>query len=127
MAVVVLIVGSLGMASSMSINIIERTREIGVIRAIGATPKIIYKLFVTEGMIITINSIVLGLLLAWPLSIVASAFFGNLILEYPFAFAFSYKGLVITLVVNLVLGWLASRVPASRAIKVSTREALAYE
>jgi len=127
MALLVLVVGSLGMASAMSINIIERTREIGVLRAIGATPKVIYRLFVVEGMIISISSIVLGLLLAWPLSIVASAFFGNLIMEYPFDFAFSFKGLWITLIVTLVFGFLASRVPASKAIKVSTREALSYE
>ena len=127
MALLVLVVGSLGMASAMSINIIERTREIGVLRAIGATPKMIYGLFVAEGMIITVSSVILGLLLSWPLSIVASGFFGNLIMNYPFDFAFSFRGLMITWGVTLVLGWLASRVPASRAIKVSTREALSYE
>ena len=127
MALVVLFVGSLGMASAMSINIIERTREIGVLRAIGATPKIIYRLFVAEGIIISAGSIILGLLLAWPLSVAASDFFGNLIMAYPFDFAFSFRGLLITLIVTSVLGWVASRAPASRSIRVSTREALSYE
>ena len=127
MALLVLVVGALGMASAMSINILERTREIGVLRAIGATPKRIYGLFVTEGMVISVVSIVLGLLLAWPLSVVAARFFGELILNYPLKFALSNPGLVITLAITLAFGWLASRIPAAKAIRVSTREALAYE
>jgi putative ABC transport system permease protein len=129
LALLVLVVSALGMASATGINILERTREIGVLRAIGATPQKIYGLFIAEGMVISIVSIILGLLLAWPLSIVASAFFGNLILGsgVPLEFAFSNSGFGITLAVTLVFGWLASRIPARRAITVSIREALAYE
>ena len=56
----------------------ERTREMGVLKAIGATPKRIYRLFVVEGMITSTVSILLGILLAWPLSVLASTFFGYL-------------------------------------------------
>ncbi|MBI3176961.1 MAG: ABC transporter permease [Chloroflexi bacterium] len=129
LSLLVLVVSTLGMASATGINIMERTREIGVLRAIGATPKMIYGLFVAEGMVVSVVSILVGLLLAWPLSIAASAFFGDLILGngVPLDFAFSNLGFGITLVVTLVFGWLASRVPARRAITVSTREAIAYE
>ncbi len=129
LSLLVLIVSALGMASATSINIMERTREVGVLRAIGATPKMIYSLFVSEGMAVSIVSILLGLLLAWPLSIVASAFFGDLILGdgVPLDFAFSPQGFGITLVITLVCGWLASRVPAREAVRISTREALSYE
>lgn len=129
LSLLVLVVGALGMASATGINIMERTREIGVLRAIGATPKMIYNLFVAEGMVVSVVSILVGLLLAWPLSIVASAFFGDLILGdgVPLDFAFSNLGFGITLAVTLVFGWLASRVPARQAISVSTREAIAYE
>ncbi len=126
-ALLVLVVSAIGMASATSINIMERTREIGVLRAIGATPKIIYSLFVTEGMIVSTVSICLGLLLSWPLSIVASKFFGDLMLEVALRYSFSGSGFVITLIATLIFGWLASRIPARRAIQVSTREALAYE
>ena len=126
-ALLVLVVSAIGMASATSINIMERTREIAVLRAIGATPKIIYNLFVAEGMIVSVISIFLGLLLSWPLSIVASKFFGSLMLEVTLRFSFSKIGFVITLIATLIFGWLASRIPARRAIKVSTREALAYE
>jgi putative ABC transport system permease protein len=126
-ALLVLVVSAIGMASATSINIMERTREIGVLRAIGATPKIINNLFVAEGMIVSVISIFLGLLLSWPLSIVASKFFGNLMLEVDLSFSFSKTGFVITLIATLIFGWTASRIPARKAIKVSTREALAYE
>lgn len=129
LSLLVLVVGALGMASATGINIMERTREIGVLRAIGATPKMIYNLFVAEGMVVSVVSILVGLLLAWPLSIAASAFFGDLILGngVPLDFAFSNLGFGITLAVTLVFGWLASRIPAQRAVTVSTREAIAYE
>lgn len=125
----VLVVAALGMASATGISVMERTREIGVLRAIGATPKRIYGLFVAEGMVTSVVSILLGLLLAWPLSVAASAFFGDLILgaSTPLDFAFSGLGFVITVTVILLFGWLASRIPARKAIVVSTREALAYE
>lgn len=126
-ALLVLVVSAIGMASATSINIMERTREIGVLRAIGATPKIIYNLFVAEGMIVSVISIILGLLLSWPLSIVASKFFGKLILDVSLRFSFSKIGFAITLIATLIFGWIASRLPAQRAVSVSTREALAYE
>jgi putative ABC transport system permease protein len=129
LALLVLVVSALGMASATGINIMERTREIGVLRAIGATPSKIYSLFVTEGMVVSVVSIVLGLLLAWPLSVVASSFFGYLILGGGLAldFAFSTTGFAVTLIVTLAFGWLASRIPARKAVTVSTREAIAYE
>ena len=129
LSLLVLVVGALGMASATGISVMERTREIGVLRAIGATPKMIYGLFVAEGMVISVVSIFSGLLLAWPLSVAASAFFGDLILgaSTPLDYAFSNLGFVVTVIVILIFGWLASRIPARKAIVVSTREALAYE
>ncbi len=125
----VLTVSAVGMASSTGINIGERTREIGVMRAIGATPKKIYSLFVNEGMIISCCSIIIGLILSYPLSQLAAVFFGNLMLgeKAILQYAFSPLGFVITLIVTLLFGWLASRIPAGNVINVTTREALSYE
>jgi putative ABC transport system permease protein len=125
----VLFVATMGMSSATGINILERTREIGILRAIGATPRRIYTMFVMEGMVVSIASIILGLLLAWPLSLMASPLFGNLMLGNGarLQFAYSMSGFWITLIVTLFFGWLASRIPAQKAIRVSTREALAYE
>ncbi len=126
-ALLVLVVSAIGMASAMSINIMERTREIGVLRAIGATPRILYNLFVAEGLIVSVISIAFGLLLSWPLSIAASKFFGDLMLEVALHYSFSTSGFVITLIATMIFGWLASRIPAKGAIRVAAREALEYE
>lgn len=125
----VLLISTLGMAASTGTNIIERTREIGVMRAIGATPKIIYRLFVAEGAVVSTVGIVLGLVLSLPLSLYASEFFGELILGHGISlkFAFSQIGFAITLMITLAFGWLASRIPARKAISISNREALSYE
>jgi len=126
MATLVLLVSAMGMSSTMSINIMERTKEIGILRAIGATPKIIFKLFIIEGMIIALASTLLGLLMAVPFSMVASEFFGNLTILVPFEFAISLYGLGITLVVVLLFSYGASYFPAQQAMKLSAREALNY-
>lgn len=129
LALTVLVVSALGMASATGINIMERTREIGVLRAIGATPEIIHRLFIVEGMIVSVAGVFLGLLLSWPLSMAASPFFGKLMLGEGalLRFVFSAYGFWITLFTTIIFGWLASRIPARKAIRVSTREALAYE
>jgi putative ABC transport system permease protein len=125
----VLVISTLGMAAATGTNIMERTREIGVMRAIGATPRIIYGLFVSEGAVVSSVGIVAGLVLSLPFSLYAARFFGELILGHdaPLQFAFSWLGLVITLAITLAFGWLASRIPARKAMAISTREALSYE
>ncbi|MFI0429341.1 FtsX-like permease family protein [Mariniflexile sp. HMF6888] len=125
----VLLVSAVGMASATGINIWERTREIGVMRAIGAIPRKIYRLFVYEGFIVSVFSMVLGLILAYPLSKLAAIFFGELMLgkEAVLQYAFSYSGFWITLIVTIVFGWLASRIPAKSAIKIPAHKALSYE
>ncbi|MBL1241186.1 MAG: FtsX-like permease family protein, partial [OCS116 cluster bacterium] len=129
LSLLVLSVSSMGMGSAMGINVMERTREIGVLRAIGATPKMVTRLFVMEGFIVSALSVLVGILLALPLSAYGAKFFGNLILgeNTPLDFAFSPMGFVITLIVTLLFGYIASRIPAGKAIKVTVREAIAYE
>jgi ABC-type lipoprotein release transport system permease subunit len=98
-------------------------------RAIGATPKKIYSLFVTEGMIVSLLSILIGMLLAYPLTIVAAMFFGDLMLgkDAKLEYAFSSLGFGITVFVTVLFGWLASRIPAQSAIQIPTHQALSYE
>lgn len=129
LSLLVLSVSAMGMGSAMGINVIERTREIGVLRAIGATPKMVMRLFVVEGFIVAALSVVVGLLVALPLSSIAATFFGELILgeNTPLDFSFSQLGFVITLVITLLFGYIANRTPAKNATKIPVREAIAYE
>ena len=128
LSLLVLMVSALGMGSAMAINIQERTREIGILRAIGATPRTVFRRFVAEGMQIGVASIALGLVLAWPLGIAASAAFGRLMLgeDARLRFAYSPTGLSVVVIVSLIFAWVASRGPARRAMRIPTREALDY-
>lgn len=128
LSLLVLVVSALGMAAAMGINVMERTREIGIMRAIGATPGNIVALITVEGMLTSGAGIAIGLLLAWPLSVLASAFFGTLIMG-PMVMlenAWSVQGLIITVISTIVFARLASLLPARKALAVSSREALAY-
>lgn len=73
MAILMALVGTLGLMSTMSINILERTREIGVMRAIGATPKKIKNLIVWEGLLIGSLSI----FISFALSVLLSTYLGT--------------------------------------------------
>ena len=129
LSLLVLLVSALGMASSTGISILERTREIGILRAIGATPGKIYSLFTAEGVIVNIAGIMAGLLTSLPLSWLASRFFGSLILgnNTSLDFTFSISGLLITFFITAGFGYLASRIPAGNALKISAGRALQYE
>lgn len=129
LSLLVLVIGALGMAAATSTNIMERTREIGVMRAIGATPKIVYRLFESEGSIVSMTGIITGLMLSLPLSFYAAKFFGKMILGHNVSlnFAFSPAGFAATLAITFSFGWLASRIPARKAVSISNREALSYE
>jgi putative ABC transport system permease protein len=127
MAILAAIVGSIGMMGTMSINVIERSREIGVMRAIGATSPVIVAIVVSEGAFLG----VLSWLIAAPLSYPGAQLFSNLIgrtlMNVPLNFSYAFNGLTLWLLIVSVLSTLASLWPALRAARISVREALAYE
>ncbi|TET54977.1 MAG: ABC transporter permease [Anaerolineales bacterium] len=127
MAVLAAIVGSIGLMSTMSINVVERMREIGVMRSVGASSPTIVGLFVAEGTLLG----VLSWLLAVPLSIPCAALFtsvvGLSVVGFPLDFKFSTSGVAIWLAIVVALSALASLWPAVKASRVSVRQSLAYE
>jgi putative ABC transport system permease protein len=125
--VLLIAVGSLGLMGAMSLNVIERTREIGVMRAIGASNGIVARIVIVEGLVIGLLSWVLGGLLALPLSWALSYAIGVTLLQTPLAYTFSAVGLLMWLVLVVVLSVVASVIPARNAWRLSVREVLAYE
>jgi len=120
-------VGGLGLMTTMSLNVLERRREMGVLRALGATPRVVWLLVVAEGTVICLASWEAAALLSWPLSrglgrgLVLHAFRSGM------DFTFEASGLAVWLLVSLLLAVLGSFVPAWNATRVTVREALAYE
>jgi putative ABC transport system permease protein len=119
-------VGGLGIMTSMSLNVLERRREMGVLRAIGATPGAVWLIVVTEGAVVALLSWALAALAAWPVS----AGIGNLLVTVMFKngldFHFEWRGVLIWLAISLTLAALASFLPAWHASRRSVREALGY-
>lgn len=127
MAVLLAIVGGLGLMGTMSINVLERTREIGVMRAIGAANGSVFKIFMVEGIIIGSISWLLGSILAIPLSKFLSDAVGMAFLKTPLDYNFSTEGVLIWLGVVLVIAGAASFLPAWKAVRLSVRDTLSYE
>jgi putative ABC transport system permease protein len=120
-------VGSIGLAGTMSMNVLERTREIGVMRAIGASDGILMKMVIVEGLIIGLIAFVFGSLLAFPISLVLADSISMALFDAPSNFGFTYTGFVLWLALVLVLSILASVLPARNAARLTIREVLAYE
>ena len=120
-------VGGVGLMTTMSINVVERGREIGVMRAIGASSASILGIFIVEGVLVGVLSWAIALPLSYPAARIFSDVVGDKLLNLPLNFAFSVQGGLLWLIVVAVLSSLASLWPALRATQVSVREALAYE
>ncbi len=127
MAILVGAIGGLGLMGTMSINVLERTREIGVMRAIGATDDAIQQVIMTEGILIGVLSWLAGLVLALPLGKLLSDAIGMGFLGGSLLYTFSLQGTLICLVGVILLAAAASYLPAQNAARLTVREALAYE
>jgi putative ABC transport system permease protein len=127
MAGLIAVVGGLGLMGMMSINVLERTREIGVMRAIGASNGDIQGIVIVEGMVIGLISWVISILLSIPITVVLSTGVGLAILTAPMPAVFGISGIVAWLVGTLLIATLASAIPARRASMLTVRDTLAYE
>jgi putative ABC transport system permease protein len=127
MAFLLAVVGGLGLAGTLSINVLERTREIGVMRAIGASDGAVARIFLVEGEVIGLISWLLGALLSIPLSGLLSWALGTALLQKSLTSAFSLEGAGIWLLAVIVLAAFSSLWPARNASRLTVRDALAYE
>jgi putative ABC transport system permease protein len=127
MAAIVGAVGGLGLMTTMSLNVLERRREMGVLRAIGATPRIVWLMVIAEGLVIGVLSWAIAAVLAWPVSKIVGDTFVRALFRGGLDFSFAAIGLVIWLLVSIALSAVASFVPAWKASRTTVREALAYE
>jgi putative ABC transport system permease protein len=120
-------VGCMGLAGALSINVIERMREVGVMRAVGAVSGEVFGVFVGEGVCLGVLSWALAVPLSYPGARVFSDTVGMVSFGSPYDFEYSYASAAIWLVLVVALSALSSVGAAWRATRVSVREALAYE
>src|SRR5471030_2649152 len=116
-----LLVGGIGVMNIMLVSVTERTREIGIRKAVGARRSDIIVQFLTEAVVLTAMGGMLGLLLGWTISRLAGLVFPNLPTAVPLWAAAS--GVLVSVGVGLFFGiW-----PAGRAARLDPVEALRYE
>lgn len=127
MATLMAVVGGCGLTGTMSINVMERTHEIAVMRTIGATGRAIQWLVLSEGLLIGLLSWALGSLLAWPLSKFLSDAVGIAMTQAPLNYRFPLWGILLCLLEVLILCLVATGLPAWNASQISIKDALAYE
>ncbi len=127
LALLAVAVGGIGLTSTMSMNVLERTREIGVMRAIGATNGAIRQMVVLEGVLVGVLSWLIALGLSFPLSHLLCAGVGMALLKRPLDYVFAWESVVIWLALVIVISALASLGPALNAARLTVRDALTYE
>lgn len=121
------LVGGLGLMGTMSTAVLERQREIGVMRAIGAPDRGVRQLFIIEGLVIGLISWLISVAAAWPVSHFLDTMIGNAFLKAPITDVFSVGGVLVWLLIVVVTSVASCYLPAQNASQTSVRELLAYQ
>jgi putative ABC transport system permease protein len=127
MAILTAIVGAMGLAGTMGMNVLERTREIGIMRAIGADDGAVMKTVIAEGFVIGFISFVLAIFLSIPFTYVLSDIVSTAVFQTPIKVVFTFLGYAIWFGLVLLLSVIGSILPARNAASLTIREVLAYE
>jgi putative ABC transport system permease protein len=126
MASALAVVGVIGLSGSMTLSVIESTREIGIMRSVGASHLAIFGIYITQGLVVGTLSWFFGAVLSWPVS------YGFMLalrqaLDMRLAYTFSFYGVFVWLILVWIISILASLLPAWRASQISIRDAISHE
>ena len=127
-ALISLVVGSVGVMNTMYTSVLERTKQIGIMKAIGASNDDVLSLFLLEsgliGLVGGVLGVLLGILLAYVIGMYAA--YAGISGLFTFA-ALDYFGLFVILFLTFVIGVIAGLMPARQAARMEPAEALRYE
>jgi putative ABC transport system permease protein len=126
MSIVMGAVGGIALSGVLSLSVLERRREIGVMRAIGASSWAIARLFIGEGLILGLLSWLIALPLSIPAGILMAQGLGAA-LQGEIVYKYTPAGALYWLAIIVVLSILASWLPARGATRISVRDSLAYQ
>jgi putative ABC transport system permease protein len=126
MAILIAAVGSIALSGALSLSVMERRREIGVMRAIGASSWTIFRLFIGEGIILGWLSWLIAVPLVIPAGRIMVQAVGNAF-QFEMLFKFTPMGMILWFFIITILSILASWLPARGATHISVRESLAYQ
>jgi putative ABC transport system permease protein len=127
MAWAMIAIGGIGLASTMSLGVLERTREIGVMRALGAPDRAIVSLVQVEGLVVAALAWIASLLLSIPIGHLLADAFGRVMFAVPMQTLPNASGAVAWAAMLAVVSTVACTWPARRAVRLPAARALAYE
>lgn len=124
-ALVMAVVGLIGLASALGVSVFERTREFGVMRAIGATRRIIIRIVLVEGVFIALLSLVPAVLASRAVSLTVGRVLAS-VAQQDLVLSLSAPGVLVWAVVLSVCAAIVSAFPASRAADLTVRDAISH-
>ncbi|TEU11144.1 MAG: ABC transporter permease [Anaerolineales bacterium] len=127
MAAVIGAIGGVALSGVLTLNVLERRREIGVMRAIGALSGVIAGLFVGEGLILGWLSWLIALPFSIPAGQLMTGALGAMMGGMSLVYKYNPLGALYWFLIVSVLSVVASLLPARSATRISVRESLAYE
>ena len=126
MALISIVVGSLGVVNTLTMSVIERTQEIGMLRAIGMTRAQIVRMVLSEAGLLGVIGGVLGL--GTGIVLARILFIGMTTMSgYKLTFVLPPEGIALSLVAAILISQVAAIFPARRAAGVRILEAVHYE
>ncbi len=129
--IIAVVVSCIGMFNTLTISLIEKTREIGLMKSLGTTKKDIRKIFITEALLIGVIGGIVGTFLSFLLGVFLNTSIytlakstGNTPVEI---FVFPMQLVVVAMVLSILISFLTGAYPSRRASRISALNALRYE
>jgi putative ABC transport system permease protein len=126
LAIIMAIVGGIGLMGSLSISVTERTKEIGVMRAIGGKTPVIMGMLILEGVLQGLGSWLIAVPLSYFLGQPIAALMGEAMFDIALDYQYNLQAMFVWLAMIIIISILASVMPARNATAISVRESLAY-
>ena len=126
LSVIIALVGGIALMGALSIGVIERTKEIGVLRAVGARSHVILGIFVMEGILQGLMSWMIAGPISFLISPLAAEGLGKVMFGATLDYQYNWPAVFIWLGIVIMVSILASLLPARGATRISVRDSLAY-
>ncbi|MBN1305443.1 MAG: FtsX-like permease family protein [Anaerolineales bacterium] len=126
LAIIIAVVGGIALMGALSISVVERTKEIGVLRAIGARSRTVLRIFIMEGLLQGMLSWLVAVPLAFVFGNQFAVGMGNALFNAALEYRFAWGAVMVWLLVVMIISVLAAILPARSATRVSVRNSLAY-